>query len=111
MKTQKTAQRIQNQTNTKPHLQVPQHLPEFLDRDKSQIPSLHSLEQNIYKNFKLSYLINPDSFYIKIINEIICNETSHVVAEFKDYLIYGDLSEFVQNSYTLEESFDILPKI
>jgi hypothetical protein len=111
MKTQKTAQRIQNQTNTKPHLQVPQHLPEFLDRDKSQIPSLHSLEQNIYKNFKLSYLIDPDSFYIKIINEIICNETSHVVAEFKDYLIYGDLSEFVQNSYTLEESFDILPKI
>ena len=111
MKTQKSSQRTHSQSHTKPQLKLPQKLPEFLNLDMSQTPSLHSLEKNVYHNFKLSYLIDPGCFYIKIINEIICNETSHVVAEFKDYLIYGDYSEFVQNSYTLEESNDILPKI
>ena len=46
-----------------------------------------------------------------MINEIICNESSHIVALFKDYLITGDYSEFLQGTYTKSECLDILPKI
>ena len=46
-----------------------------------------------------------------MINEIICNDNTHIVAEFKDYLIKGDYSEFIQKYYLIEESIDCLPKI
>ena len=48
---------------------------------------------------------------IKTINEIICNESTHIVAEFKDYLISGDYSEFLQKIYNLNECKECLPKI
>ena len=96
---------------SKPLLKLPQKLPQFLSLCSTPLSSIHSLGKTIYKKFKSSYLLNPDYYYVKIINEIICNETSHIVAEFKDYLIYGDYSEFVQNYYTINESKDILPKI
>ena len=63
----------------------------------------------IYFNNKYS---NDSNFYnVKVINDIISNEPTHVVAEFKDYLIYGDDSEFLHDIYNLNESKKYLPKL
>ena len=69
------------------------------------------IEKKIYKNFKDTYAFNADFYNIKVINEIICNENTHIVAEFKDYLIKGDYSEFIQKYYLLIDSLDCLPRI
>ena len=69
------------------------------------------IEKKIYKIFKETYSNDNDFYNIKIINEIICNDSTHIVAEFKDYLINGDYSEFLQKLYSIEESKECLPKI
>ena len=69
------------------------------------------IEKKIYKIFKETYSNDNDFYNIKIINEIICNDSTHIVAEFKDYLINGDYSEFLQKLYPIEESKECLPKI
>jgi hypothetical protein len=41
-----------------------------------------------------------ESFYdIKVINDIMYNEKTQVVANFKEYLIYDDNSEFLRKYY------------
>ena len=69
------------------------------------------IEKKIHKIFKETYSNDKDFYNIKIINEIICNDSTHIVAEFKDYLIKGDYSEFLQKLYPIEESKECLPKI
>ena len=66
-----------------------------------------------YAQFYINYKYSTDgNFYsIKVINDIIGNEPTHIVAEFKDYLIYGDDSEFLHNFYKKEDSKKHLPKI
>ena len=48
---------------------------------------------------------------MKIINDIIYNEPTHLVAVFKDYLIYDDASEFLKRTYQANESAPRLPRI
>lgn len=38
-------------------------------------------------------------YNIKVINDIIYNEPTHVVSVFKDYLIHDDISEFLKRTY------------
>ena len=47
---------------------------------------------------------------MNIINDIIYNEKTHIVAKFKDYLIYDDNSEFFKRYYKSYESILRLPK-
>ena len=69
------------------------------------------LEKKIYKKFKNKYS-NDENFYNKkVINEIICNENTHIVSEFKDYLIKEDNLEFLHKIYTIENCMQCLPKI
>ena len=44
-------------------------------------------------------------------NDLIYNETSHVVSIFKDYLILDDINEFLKRPYTLKETNSRLPKL
>ena len=74
-------------------------------------PSLKHLQTHITSQFKSIYTFQSDYYNINIINQIICNDCAHIVAVFKDYLIYGDHSEFLQGMYTIDDSNDILPKI
>ena len=76
-----------------------------------KLPPLISLEKKIFKDFNFLYSNDANFYNVKVINEIICNESSHIVALFKDYLITGDYSEFLQGTYTKSECLDILPKI
>ena len=78
---------------------------------KTQLNSLLTIESKIYSSFKKKYSKDKDFYNIKVINNIISNETCHIVAEFKDYLIEGDDSEFLQKIYFLKESKDLLPNI
>jgi len=56
-------------------------------------------------------MTSKDFYNVKIINDIIYNEPTHIVAIFKDYLIYDDLSEFLKRFYDSSESVSRLPKI
>ena len=52
---------------------------------------------------------NPVSYYNKkIINEILCNEKTHYVEQFKEYLIYEDYNEFLKRFY---KSYEIRAKL
>ena len=67
-----------------------------------------NLEKYIYNIFNKKYSQTEDLYNIKIINEIITNQRSHIVAEFKDYLIKDDYSEFILKFYKLKESLKLL---
>ena len=82
----------------------------ILDNTKN-LPSILQLERIVFKKFNNYYSNDKDFYNIKVINEIICNESTHIVAEFKDYLISGDYSEFLQKIYNLKECKECLPKI
>ena len=64
-------------------------------------------------NFLLhsKYLTSKDFYNVKIINDIIYNEPTNIVAVFKDYLIYDDASEFLKRYYADDESSPRLPRI
>ena len=69
------------------------------------------LERIIHNKFIKLYQMTEDIYNIKIINEIISNENTHIVALFKDYLIKDDINEFIYNFYKLNESILILKEI
>lgn len=52
-----------------------------------------------------------DYYNVKVINDIIYNDDTHLVSVFKDYLIYDDISEFLKRPYTTEEVKPRLTKI
>jgi hypothetical protein len=78
---------------------------------KYNYSSFINLEKKIYKRFQKFYFTSIDFYNIKIINEIISNENSHIVAEFKDFLIKDDYSEFIQRFYIKEDSEFLLKQI
>lgn len=56
---------------------------------------------NYFRNLATNLLVsnhNSDNktIYKKIINDIVYNEKSHIVAKFKDFLIFDDCSEFLK---------------
>ena len=53
------------------------------------------LKKLIHQKFIDKYYHDKNFYNSKVIEDIINNESTHVVAEFKDYLIYGDDSEFL----------------
>lgn len=65
----------------------------------------------LFKRLGDKYKIYPSDFNKMMINDIIYNEKSHLVATFKDYLIIDDISEFLKRYYTKQESKSRLPKI
>ena len=52
-----------------------------------------------------------DYYNVKVINDIIYNDETHLVSMFKDYLILDDISEFLKRSYREDESRPRLSKI
>ena len=70
-----------------------------------------SRHQVIRYNLERKYLTSRDYYNVKIVNDIIYNENTHVVSVFKDYLIYDDVSEFLKRFYMCGESTSRLPRI
>jgi hypothetical protein len=48
---------------------------------------------------------------LKIVNDLIYNENTHIVSIFKDYLILDDINEFLKRPYLQHESRTRLPKL
>ena len=69
------------------------------------------LEKYVYRYFKALYKNNKNDYNVRMIDDILNNESTHLVAEFKDYLIMGDITEFLQKSYNIQECRKYLPKI
>ena len=82
---------------------------------KAKIPkvfkSKNIIEKNIYNKFYKTYSDTNNCYNIKIISEIITNQRSHIVAEFKDFLIKDDNSEFIWKFYPSKESRKLLISI
>jgi hypothetical protein len=57
------------------------------------------------------YQTTNDAFNKHVVNNLIFNETSKVVAQFKDFLIFEDSSEFLKRMYSNEEVGQRLQKI
>ena len=76
-----------------------------------KLPSLKKIEKYIHNYFKNLYYHDKDFYNIKVINDIINNLDTHLVAEFKDYLIMGDESEFLQKLYNRNECKKYLPTL
>ena len=68
------------------------------------------LIKKIYSLFNKKYSKLPLAYNANIIDNIIYNEKSHIVAEFKDHLIVDDTGEFLKRFYRLDESEIRLPK-
>ena len=58
----------------------------------------------------MKYSKLPESYNNNIIDNIIYNEKSHIVATFKDRLISDDIGEFLKRFYKKKESDIRLPK-
>ena len=75
---------------------------ENTNKEDKKILSFRSIEKLIYKSFR-KYYNNYSKFNIMKIDEIINNEKSHLVAEFKDFLVMGDMGEFILKYYNKKE--------
>ena len=75
---------------------------ENTNKEDKKILSFQSIEKLIYKSFR-KYYNNNSKFNIMKIDEIINNEKSHLVAEFKDFLVMGDMGEFILKYYNKKE--------
>lgn len=56
-------------------------------------------------------MTSKDFYNVKVVNDVIYNENTHIVSVFKDYLIFDDISEFMKRGYDLSEAEQRLPKI
>ena len=56
-------------------------------------------------------MTSREYYNVKIINDIIYNENTHIVSVFKDYLIYDDISEFLKRFYQKIETKQRLHKM
>ena len=75
-----------------------------------KIIPLKQLEKKVYNSFINNY-IDKNYYNIQKIDEIVNNEKSHLVAEFKEFLVIGDVAEFLHKFYNLEEIQEFYPQI
>ena len=67
-------------------------------------------EKLIHNNLK-KYNISTKTFNKYIINDIIFDHRNHIVAVFKNYLLWDESSEFLKRYYKKKDIFGRLPKI
>jgi hypothetical protein len=79
--------------------------------DCTKIEGPKSRKEIIKDNLDKKYLTSREYYNVKIINDIIYNENTHIVSVFKDYLIFDDVSEFLKRFYNKLEAVQRLPKM
>jgi hypothetical protein len=79
--------------------------------NRRQFNKLKYLEKYAHKYLISFYKNTTNDFNKRMIDDILNNESTHLVAEFKDYLIMGDITEFLHKCYNIKEIRKYLPKI
>ena len=79
--------------------------------NKSNSNTMKNLEKIIHDKFIKIYQTKENFYNIKIINEIINNESTRIVSKFKEFLIKDDLNEFISRFYKKNKSIKILKEI
>lgn len=75
------------------------------------IEKYHNASIKVSKDFFDKYKLGSDAYNVKQINDIVYNEKANIVANFKDFLIYDDSSEFLKRFYKGRESEERLPRL
>lgn len=75
-------------------------------KNKQSINYFPMIMKNLHK-----YETNKKKYDVCIINSIIFDQKNHKVAEFKNYLLWDEASEFLKRFYKEKESQDRIPKI
>ena len=78
----------------------------FFTKKKSN----RTIEYLIHQNFIKKYKSMPSNYNTIITNNIIFNDKTHIVSEFKEYLVIDDEGEFLKRYYNIKESIIRLPK-
>ena len=76
-----------------------------MERNKE---SFKEIRKYIDFKMKLKYRTNKDTKNIILINNIIFNEKCHLVAIYKDFLIYEEEYEFIKRFYNKKETLERL---
>ena len=74
------------------------HINNLFYEHQRQKGNIKYIEKYIHKYFLNCYRSNKNDYNERMIEDILNNESTHLVAEFKDYLIMGDITEFLQKS-------------
>jgi len=69
---------------------------ESLKITQTALSIIKKLRKIAHKQISENHNSDKDTVYRKTANDIVYNERSHIVAVFKDYLIYDDSSEFLK---------------
>lgn len=64
--------------------------------NQSKLKSVKEIERQINVTLKHKYRTDEHTYDVKIVDEIIYNESTRIVAQFKDFLILDDNSEFLR---------------
>ena len=59
----------------------------------------------------MKFVTSREFYNTKVINDIIYNEPTNIVSQFKDYLIFDDVSEFLKRFYKTDEAVARLPRM
>ena len=72
----------------------------------------HAIQRRMAQEcLAIKYMTKQEVYNAKVVNDIIYNESTHIVSLFKDYLIFDDISEFLKRYYAGFESTKRLPKV
>ena len=96
--------------NITPEKSLPNYSSLYNDYYEPSNVSVKSIIKRIYTLFNKKYSKLPRNYNVNVIDNIIYNEKSHIVAKFKDRLIIDDNGEFLKRYYKKRESEIRLPK-
>ena len=69
-----------------------------------------SIEYKVHQKLVKKYINMPKLYNLKIIDNIIYNDKTHIVSLFKDHLIADDKGDFLKRYYNKKEIDERLPK-
>ena len=73
--------------------------------------NINALENIVHKKFIAKYKRMPKFYNSYISHRLIHNINSHIVSLFKEYLIYGDIFEFLTKLYNKKKSLYLLKEL
>jgi len=73
--------------------------------------NIHALESTVHNKFLSKYKRMPKYYNTYITHRLIHNINSHIVSIFKEYLIYGDIFEFLTKLYNKKRSLYLLKEL